>query len=160
MVDFRKFESTDGEMVAGALVLNCVRLTGVSLEVLSNDLENGGILKLGVGKTLEDTLDKALTVIDGKWIVDSLEFRETVGRTNSGILVLEEIIVGAEILPLVDSLPLASSPLSSPLPSPLSLPLPSPLSSPLPSPLSLPLPSPLSLPLPSPLYLPLPSPLS
>ena len=147
-------------MVAGALVLNCVRLTGVSLEVLSNDLENGGILKLGVGKTLEDTLDKALTVIDGKWIADSLAFRETVGRTNSGILVLEEIIVGAEILPLVDSLPLSSSPLSSPLPSPLSLPLPSPLSSPLPSPLSIPLPSPLSLPLPSPLYLPLPSPLS
>ena len=137
MVDFRKFESTDGEMVGGALVLNCVRLTGVSLEGL----------KLGVGKTLEDTLDKALTVIDGKWIVDSLEFRETVGRTNSGIPVLEEIIVGAEILPLVDSLPVSSSPLSSllssPLPSPLSLPLPSPLSLPLPSPLSLPLLSPL-----------------
>ena len=118
MVDFTKFESTDGEMVAGALVLNCVSLTGVSLEVLSNDLENGGILKPGVGKTLEDTLDKALTVIDGKWIVDSLEFRETVGRTNSGIPVLEEIIVGAEILPLVDSLPVSL--LSSPLPSPLS----------------------------------------
>ena len=150
MVDFRKFESTDGEMVAGALVLNCVRLTGVSLEVL----------KLGVGKTLKDTVDKALTVIDGKWIVDSLEFRETVGRTNSGIPVLEEIIVGAEILPLVDSLPVSSSPLSSPLPSPLPLPLPSPLSLPLPSPLSLPLPSPLSSPLPSPLSLPLPSPLS
>ena len=137
-------------MVAGALVLNCVRLTGVSLEVL----------KLGVAKMLEDTLDKALTVIDGKWIVDSLEFRETVGRTNSDIPVLEEIIVGAEILPLVDSLPVSSSPLSSPLPSPLPLPLPSPLSLPLPSPLSLTLPSPLSSPLPSPLSLPLPSPLS
>ena len=137
-------------MVGGALVLNCVRLTGVSLEGL----------KLGVGKTLEDTLDKALTVIDGKWIVDSLHFRETVGRTNSDIPVLEEIIVGAEILPLVDSLPVSSSPLSSPLPSPLPLPLPSPLSLPLPSPLSLSLPSPLSSPLPSPLSLPLPSPLS